>query len=66
MDEYFARIDAKIDRIEEKMNYLLAMVEELFAEYDDKDSADDDLEEDCGNEGWISGLDSWKEDYDED
>lgn len=59
MDDFLNKIELRLDRIEEKINYMLSLMEELFADDDDDDS--EDLEEDFGNEGWIPGLDSWKD-----
>jgi len=49
-------------RIEEKVNYIITLLETLW-DATDENEEDDDLEEDedYGNEGWIPGLDSWKD-----
>jgi hypothetical protein len=62
MDDFLNKIELKLNRIEEKINYMLSLMEELFADDEDKD---EELEADSGNEGWITGLDSWKEDYED-
>lgn len=62
MDDFLNKIEIRLDRIEEKINYMLSLMEELFSDDDDDD---DEIVEDSGNEGWISGLDIWKDNYDE-
>jgi hypothetical protein len=49
-------------RIEEKVNYIITLLETLW-DATDENEEDDDLEEDedYDNEGWIPGLDSWKD-----
>jgi hypothetical protein len=62
MNDYFEKIESRLERIEEKINYMLSLMEELFA--DDEDNEDETVG-DGGNEGWISELDIWKDNYDE-
>jgi|32_taG_2_1085360.scaffolds.fasta_scaffold24441_1 chromosome segregation ATPase len=53
-------------RIEDKVNYIVALLETLW-EATDESEEDEETEEyeDYSNEGWIPGLDDWKEEDDE-
>ena len=70
MLEKINEIEIKLSRIEDKINHMLGFFEELFIEYDNEEEEGEDQEEDMdeydGGEGWISGLDSWKDDYNPD
>lgn len=48
-------------RIEEKVNYIITLLETLWEATEENEEDDVDEEEDYGNEGWIPGLDAWKE-----
>ena len=60
MEDFMNDIGTRLDRIEEKINYMLSLIEELFAENNDEEDEEEHLEDDSGNEGWIPGLDFWK------
>lgn len=61
LEEKINKINTHFSRIEEKVNYIIDILESFLAADDDEE-----IEEDYpSNEGWISGLDSWKEDYEE-
>jgi hypothetical protein len=64
-NDQLKNIEDKVDRIEEKINYILSLMEELFADYDKEEDEEEIDEDNVGNEGWIIGLDSWKENYDD-
>ena len=53
------------DRIEEKVNYIINLLEVLI-ETDIEDTETDEEEDYLGGEGWIQDLDAWKDGYDED
>lgn len=55
------QLEIRLARIEEKITYMLNMMEELFESYEAEEP-----EENQGNEGWIENLDSWKDSYNED
>lgn len=70
LQERVADLDKKVndfkihfDRIEEKVNYIINLLEVLIS---DGDEEQDEEELDDSNEGWIVGLDSWKEVADDD
>lgn len=52
------------DRIEEKVNYIINLLE-ILIETDVEDEADED-DDMIGNEGWITDLDAWKDSYEDD
>jgi len=52
------------DRIEEKVNYIINLLEVLIeTDIEDEVDEDDDM---VGNEGWITDLDAWKDSYEDD
>lgn len=51
------------DRIEEKVNYIINLLEILIETDIEEDEDDDDM---VGNEGWITDLDAWKDSYEDD
>lgn len=60
LEEKINQINTHFSRIEEKVNYIIDILESFLA------ADEEEIEEDYpSNEGWISGLDSWKEDYEE-
>lgn len=54
--EEILALDGQMDRVEEKINMILMMLETLFEEDEEEET-----EEDYSNEGWIEDLDSWKD-----
>jgi len=51
------------DRIEEKVNYIINLLEVLIETDLEEDETEDDLYN--GNEGWIEDLDAWKDGYED-
>lgn len=63
----FLILDAKISRIEEKINHMLVFIEEMFVAMDEEYDTEEETDEEemlGGGEGWIAGLDDWKDEYD--
>lgn len=54
---------AHFDRIEDKVNYIINLLE-ILIETDIEEEIEDDEYMDS-NEGWISDLDSWKDSYED-
>ena len=63
LDKKANDVNIHFDRIEEKVNYIINLLEVLIS---DGDEEQDEEELDDSNEGWIVGLDSWKEVADDD
>lgn len=69
--EQFDALETKVnlmythfDRIEEKVNYIINLLEILIeTDIEDEVDEDDDM---VGNEGWITDLDAWKDSYEDD
>jgi len=62
LDKRVSAVNIHFDRIEEKVNYIIDLLEVLIS----VDEEEDEEELDDSNEGWIVGLDSWKEVTDDD
>ena len=62
LDKRVNAVNIHFDRIEDKVNYIINLLEILVSDEDEEDEE----ELDDSNEGWIVGLDSWKEVTDED
>lgn len=62
LDKRVNAVNIHFDRIEEKVNYIINLLEILISDEDEEDEE----ELDDSNEGWIVGLDSWKEVTDDD
>jgi len=62
LDKRVSDVNIHFDRIEEKVNYIIDLLEVLIS----VDEEEDEEELDDSNEGWIVGLDSWKEVTDDD
>jgi hypothetical protein len=65
LDKKVNDVNIHFDRIEEKVNYIINLLEVLISD-EDEDEEEDEEELDDSNEGWIVGLDSWKEVADDD
>lgn len=62
LDKRVNAVNIHFDRIEDKVNYIINLLEILISDEDEEDEE----ELDDSNEGWIVGLDSWKEVTDDD
>ena len=63
LDKRVNAVNIHFDRIEEKVNYIIDLLEVLISVEEEEE---DEEELDDSNEGWIVGLDSWKEVTDDD
>jgi len=61
LEEQINGVDHHFSRIEEKVNYIINLLETLWSDVDDDELEDELDEEDNGNEGWLPELDAWKE-----
>jgi len=63
LDKRVSDVNIHFDRIEEKVNYIIDLLEVLIS-VDEEEEDEEELDD--SNEGWIVGLDSWKEVTDDD
>jgi len=63
LDKRVSAVNIHFDRIEEKVNYIIDLLEVLIS-VDEEEEDEEELDD--SNEGWIVGLDSWKEVTDDD
>ena len=63
VDKRVNAVNIHFDRIEEKVNYIIDLLEVLIS-VDEEEEDEEELDD--SNEGWIVGLDSWKEVTDDD
>lgn len=63
LDKRVNAVNIHFDRIEEKVNYIIDLLEVLIS-VDEEEEDEEELDD--SNEGWIVGLDSWKEVTDDD
>jgi hypothetical protein len=64
LDKRVNAVNIHFDRIEEKVNYIIDLLEVLISVDDEEEEDEEELDD--SNEGWIVGLDSWKEVTDDD
>jgi hypothetical protein len=64
LDKRVNAVNIHFDRIEEKVNYIINLLEILISDEDEDEEDEEELDD--SNEGWIVGLDSWKEVTDDD
>lgn len=63
LEEEIQGLYTHFDRIEEKVNYIINLLEVLIETDLEEDETEDDLYN--GNEGWIEDLDAWKDGYED-